>query len=80
MEIYYVQDATKKLTTNSTYLNDVTNQKIYTESIKLRAMKIYFESKMKMDRLKEIVEYIKQIEQKVQNKTHSIYIHKIVFK
>ena len=33
-QIYYGQDATKKLTTTSTYLNDVTNQKIYTESIK----------------------------------------------
>ena len=47
MEIYYVQDATKKLTTNSTYLNDVTNWRIYTESIKLRAMKKYLSLKRK---------------------------------
>ena len=48
MEIYYVPDATKKLITNSIYLNDVTNLKIHTESIKLRAMKKYLSLKRKL--------------------------------
>ena len=42
---YYVQDATKKLTTNSTYLNDRNSLKIYTESTKLRAREKYLSLK-----------------------------------